>query len=104
MAALAELWLKPDTLEALLKVIKARQLKGIGITISIENNTNDYGQNVNSYVSQTKEERAAKKQRYYTGNGKVYWTDGQITVAERAAKDPVPASAKSEEFADDLPF
>lgn len=51
------------------------------ITISINNETNEYGQNVSAWKEQTKEERAAKKKKEYVGNGKVFWTDGSINVA-----------------------
>jgi len=48
--------------------------------------------------SQTKEERDAKVQKNYLGNGKVVWTDGNITLAEKE-------EAKTEATADaDLPF
>ena len=48
--------------------------------------------------SQTKEERDAKVQKNYLGNGKVVWTDGNITLAEKE-------DAKVEATADaDLPF
>ena len=51
------------------------------ITISINNETNKYGQNVSAWKEQTKEERAAKKKKEYVGNGRVFWTDGSINVA-----------------------
>ena len=83
MAALLDIYIKEDVLEVLLKTLKAKKEKGIALTVSINDETNDYGQNVSSYVSQSKEDRDNKKQKYYIGNGKVYWSDGKITVAER---------------------
>ena len=47
--------------------------------------------------SQTVEEREAKKQRNYLGNGKVVWTDGNVCVAEKEVVD------ESKETSD-LPF
>jgi hypothetical protein len=35
------------------------------------------------YKEQTKEERDAKAPKQYIGNGKVFWTDGKITKAEK---------------------
>ena len=35
-----------------------------------------YGNNASIMISQTQEEREAKKPRTYIGNGKVVWTDG----------------------------
>ena len=51
--------------------------------IAVDDNTNkDYYTNASIYSDQTKDEREAKKKRFYTGNGKVIWTDGNINVAE----------------------
>jgi len=67
------------------------------LTISINDETR-FGNNVAITDSQTKEERDAKKAKTYLGNGKVVWTDGKITLAE---KEDV---SKSELPNDDLPF
>ena len=50
--------------------------------------------------TQTKEEREAKKQRQYLGNGKVVWTDNNIVLAQR--EQQVQAVTSTEET--DLPF
>ncbi len=73
--------------------------KGVyyNFTVSINDETNQFGQNVSVYDSQTKEEREAKKAKSYLGNGKVVWTDGNCVAAERQEQ---PAQ---EETAD-LPF
>ena len=67
-------------------------------TLSINDDTNEYGQNVKLYEEQTKEEREAKKPKTYIGNGKIFWTDGNIVKAER--KEPQGATQAD----DDLPF
>lgn len=67
------------------------------LTISISDSTNPYGQNISIYEEQTKEERDAKKPRTYVGNGKIFWTDGNVSVAERRQTESAPAD-------DDLPF
>ena len=51
-------------------------------TISVQDETR-YGNNVAFMDSQTKEERDAKVQKTYLGNGKVVWTDGSITLADK---------------------
>ena len=56
MANLSEIFLKQETLETLLTTVKAKGLKGVSFTISMNDEANDYGQNVQSYVSQTKED------------------------------------------------
>lgn len=75
------------------------------VTLSIENDTNQYGQNVSAYSSQTKEQREAKEARNYVGNGRVVWTDGAINVAEKVDQGVV-ASEQSTAGREtpDLPF
>jgi len=72
-------------------------------TISVNDDTNQFGQNVSLFDSQTKEEREAKKSKTYIGNGKVVWTDGQMTkvVREEEAQEAAPSSPAAP---DDLPF
>jgi len=67
-------------------------------TISVNDDSNQFGQNVSLIDSQTKEERDAKKPKSYLGNGAVVWTDGSIKTAEKKAE------ATKEEIASDLPF
>jgi len=69
-------------------------------TISVQDETR-YGNNVAFMDSQTKEERDAKVQKTYLGNGKVVWTDGNIALAEREEEQ---VSATSESGDNDLPF
>lgn len=66
-------------------------------TIGVNDDSNQYGQNVSATDSQTKEEREAKKPKTYLGNGNVVWTDGNIKVADKK----VEATAKED---DSLPF
>ena len=77
--------------------------KGVSLTISINDETNQYGQNLSGWVSQTKEDREAKKPRFFVGNGKCFWTDGKITKAEQQQSNVVDAEVVEEED-DDLPF
>jgi len=60
-------------------------------TMSVNDETNQYGQNVSVFKRQTKEQRDAKEKRDYVGNGTVAWTDGKVVVAERkeATENPV---------------
>jgi hypothetical protein len=67
-------------------------------TIGINDEANQFGQNVSLTDSQTKEEREAKKAKNYIGNGSVVWTDGNIKAIK---KDNV---AQKEEATSDLPF
>lgn len=75
------------------------------ITISINDDTNQYGQNASAFISQTKEQREAKEAKTYVGNGKVVWTDGAIKVADRV-EEGVTSSEQSTAGREtpDLPF
>ena len=56
-------------------------------------------------MSQSKEEREAKEAKTYIGNGKVVWTDGVITKADKVEQGTV-ASEQSQagRQTPDLPF
>lgn len=68
-------------------------------TLNINDEANQWGQNVSLTDSQTKEERDAKKQKNYLGNGSVVWTDGNIKAVK---KEGQPATQQAVEV--DLPF
>jgi hypothetical protein len=70
-------------------------------TVAINDDTNEWGQNVSLIDSQTKEERDAKKPKTYLGNGKVVWNDGKITNAVKTEKEQAAVAVTAE---DDLPF
>lgn len=55
-------------------------------TISISDETNQYGQNVSMWVEQNEDQRTNKEKRIYVGNGKVIWTDGKIATATKQDK------------------
>jgi hypothetical protein len=69
------------------------------ITISVNENVDNYGNNVSAWDSQTKEQRDAKAPRNYVGNGTV--------IFSKAAQYPIaPKKPKSQpiELNDQLPF
>lgn len=104
MSNLSSIWIKTETLQTLLNVATKKQVDGIEITVSTNDTANDYGQNVTAFVAQTKEQRDAKKPRFYVGNGKVFWTDGKISVIEKTQQTtPEPPSYNSDGD-DGLPF
>lgn len=103
MASLSEIWIKKETVELLYKAFqKNTEINGIGITISLNDESNEWGQNVSAYLSQTKEEREEKKKKFYVGNGKTFWTDGKITLG--AKKEDKVEVAEVIDDKDDLPF
>ena len=104
MSSLSSIYIKREVLETMLKTLEIKGEKGISIDISISDETNKWGQNVSSYVSQTKEEREAKKDRYFIGNGKCFWTNGIIKIAEKKEQAPVQTAPATQEEGSDLPW
>lgn len=85
------------------KFVKGKKGTYYNFTIAVNDETK-FGNNVSAYDSQTKEEREAKKNRDYIGNGKVVWTDGSIVVAEREEQVAQPQTTVEVESDGDLPF
>ena len=93
MASLSEIYLKKSTLETIIKALNSKQGKdaeGVKLTISLSDQTNNYGQNVSVYVAQTKEQRDAKTPLFYVGNGKTFWSKGETPVPQREQPTPEP--------------
>ena len=106
MASLSEIYVKKSTLETILRVLNAKQGKeaeGVKLTISLSDQTNNYGKNVSVYVTQTKEQRDAKKPLFSVGNGKTFWSKGETPVPQR--KQPTQATQTITTAIDDsFPF
>ena len=84
------------------KIDKSKLNDGKGyFTISVNDDTDNYGNNAAMFHQQSKEEREAKAQRTYVGNGKVVWTNGNSVVAEKQEETKKPVAATKTE---DLPF
>ena len=58
------------------------------LTLSISDTTDKYGNNISIYEEQSKEQRDAKTPKSYVGNGRVFWSDGKISVAEKKVESP----------------
>ncbi len=82
------------------EMVAAADEKGLPVTIAVNDDLNNYNQNVSIYKAQTKEQREAKDKRAYFGNGSVVWTDNKVTVAPKKGE----AAPATENVADDLPF
>jgi len=104
MSSLAGIYIKREVLEVMLDVLKKRDEKGVELTVSINDESNQYGQNVSVYVSQSKEEREAKKQKFYVGNGRVFFTDGKITKGVKQDDVVQDEVVVSDDDSGDLPF
>lgn len=94
MSALASLYIKIEKLKEVVHILEQKQQPGIELTLSLSDTSNEYGQNLSGYVSQTKEQRDEKKPKFYVGNGKVFWTDNKITIGK---KQDAPAPAQQQQ-------
>ena len=85
------------------KVFVGKKGKYLPVTITINDELDQFGNQGPVVVEQTKEERDAKAPKTYLGNVKVVWTNG--TNVEPAPRDGAPAqAAPAAAPADDLPF
>ena len=111
MAAYADIYMKLDTLETLVKTLQKKGEKGISLTVGINDESKEFKskdgnsifQNVSVWVSQTKEQREEKRDRYYVANGKVFWNNGEIKNAGSEA-EPEAAETVKDEPDSGLPF
>lgn len=81
------------------KIIKGKKGKYLPLTFFIQDEEDQFGNNVSCIQAQTEEERKAKAERNYLGNGKVVFSDGN------QPQEPVAAGVEEEEDDNsDLPF
>ena len=85
------------------KFVKGKKGIYYNFIISVNDDTNQFGQNVTAYDSQTLEEREAKNPKVYLGNVQVVWTNGDNVGAAPRSDQPAQAVAAPAP-ADDLPF
>ena len=85
------------------KIIIGQKGKYLPITITLNDELDQFGNQGPVSVQQTKEERDAKTAKTYLGNVKVVWTNGDnVAVAPRT--DQPQQAAPVAAPADDLPF
>lgn len=84
------------------KVVKGKKGTYYDLTLSINDEISQFGDNVSVYDTQSKEERQAKANRNYVGNGKVVWTDGSITAAPSTSGQQEEVVSATDDI--DLPF
>ena len=88
------------------KIIEGKKGKYLPITITINDETDQFGNQGPVVVQQTKEEREAKTEKVYLGNVKVVWTNDQNVGVAPRQDQPVAQAAPAAAAApvDDLPF
>ena len=84
------------------KIYVGKKGKYLPITITLNDEVDQFGNQGPVVVEQTKEERDAKAPKTYLGNVKVVWSNGQNV--DPAPRTDMPAPAPAAAPADDLPF
>jgi hypothetical protein len=89
------------------KIIIGKKGKYLPITITINDDLDQFGNQGPVCVDQSKEERDAKTAKTYLGNVKVVWTNGEnVDPAPRDGADapPPPKKVAVQDETADLPF
>jgi|TARA_B100001059_G_scaffold85935_1_gene84023 hypothetical protein len=87
------------------KIIEGKKGKYLPVTITINDDIDQFGQQGSLTVQQTKEQRESKEPKVYLGNINVVWTNGQnVEPAPRDNIQSAPVAPKPQPVADDLPF
>ena len=85
------------------KIIIGKKGKYLPVTITLNDEVDQFGNQGPIVVAQTKEEREAKQNKTYLGNVQVVWTNGDNVSAAPRQDQPAQA-APAPAPADDLPF
>ncbi len=86
------------------KMVKGKKGVYIDLTLNIDDQENEYNQSVSSWISQSVEERDNKKPRVWTGNGRVFWSNGNALPVNVKDKEVSPEEPKKDNEKIDLPF
>ena len=84
------------------KIFVGKKGKYLPITISLNDEVDQFGNQGPVVVEQTKEERESKQAKTYLGNVKVVWTNGDNVAP--APRDNQPAAEPAAVKSEDLPF
>lgn len=84
------------------KLVKGQKGTYANITIAINDEVDQYGNQASIYESQSKEDREAKVPRNYLGNGKNIYDSNSNQSAKKAPQSP--QLPEIEEDSKDLPF
>ena len=86
------------------KIYKGKKGSYLPITITINDEVDQFGNQGPVVVAQSKEEREAKNPKVYLGNVQVVWTNGDNVEPAPRSDQPQQAAAPQMAPADDLPF
>ena len=83
------------------KIIDGKKGKYLPITITLNDEPDQFGNQGPIVIAQSKEEREAKTAKTYLGNVQVVWTNGDNVAAAPRQDQPAAAAPAAEP---DLPF
>ena len=86
------------------KIFVGKKGKYLPITITINDELDQFGNQGPVVVEQTKEEREGKVAKTYLGNVKVVWTNGTNVDTPPRDGEPAPKAAPAAQPEADLPF
>jgi hypothetical protein len=87
------------------KIIMGKKGKYLPITIVINDEVDNYGNQGPVTIEQSKDERESKAPKVYLGNAKVVWTNGtNVSAAPRTDQQPQATNNSAQAPEDDLPF
>ena len=86
------------------KIIVGAKGKYLPISLTLNDEVDQFGNNGPVIVEQTKEEREAKAPKTYLGNVKVVWTNGENVDTPPRDGAPAPQAAPTAQPEADLPF
>jgi hypothetical protein len=86
------------------KIVDGKKGKYLPITITLNDEPDQFGNQGPVIVKQSKEERESKAAKVYLGNVKVVWTNGENVAAAPRDGQPQKQAQSFAPQADDLPF
>ena len=87
------------------KIIDGKRGKYLPITVTINDEVDQFGNQGPVMVEQSKEERESKAAKVYLGNVKVVWTNGtNVATTPRTDGQSAPQQRVAAVVEDDLPF
>jgi hypothetical protein len=87
------------------KIITGKKGKYLPITVTLNDEVDQFGNNGPIIIAQSKEEREAKEAKTYLGNVQVVWTNGNnVEVAPRDNQSQPRQPQVKKEVESDLPF
>lgn len=90
MGLIIQASLKKEDLDRLSpdQMVKGKTARYIPLSIYVDEKLDKFKNNVSIQLSQSKEDREAKKPKTYLGNGKVIFAKGEIKTAKELQDDP----------------